>query len=142
MVYRDIGIVLNLDNSIDSLQDLQQASRSGLSRDAIAKVREVLDISVSQLAEFLHVSERTLQRYLQEKTDKLLSVDISDRLLQLIKVYLRAVEVFEDENNALAWLKHPCRALGDELPINLLDTFSGIEIVSNELIRIEYGVVA
>lgn len=61
------------------------------------------------------------------------------RLAQVIK---RAVEVFEDEQTALSWLKNPNAALGGSSPLSLLDTELGSLAVSNTLGRIEHGVFA
>lgn len=139
MTYQGVGKALNLAEPMASLQDLMQVTRRGLLRSAVDSIAEVLDLSTSELASYLHISERTLQRY---SADKELSPELSDRLIQIAKVYARAIDVFESEKNAVAWLKHSNRALGDIAPIEYLDNSSGVEIVLDELTRIEYGVVA
>lgn len=139
MNYQGVGKILNLEEPTITLQDLMKITRRGLLRSAIDSIAKLLDLSGAELATYLHVSERTLQRY---ASDKELSPELSDRLVQIAKVYARAVDVFEDEENAVAWLKYPSRALNDTAPIEYLDNSSGIEIVLDELIRIEYGVVA
>ena len=52
----------------------------------------------------------------------------------------RAVEVFEDEQAAMNWLKTPNAALGGSAPISLLDTELGSVAVVSTLGRIENGV--
>lgn len=139
MVYQTVGKTLNLDFPITSLQDLMEITRQGLTREAVDLIADVLDLSIGELTKYLHVSERTLQRY---KPDQELSAELSDRLIQLAKVYAKAVDVFEDEQIAVKWLKQPNRALGDTIPMEYLDNSSGIEIILDELIRIEHGVFA
>ena len=139
MVYQTVGKTLNLDFPITSLQDLMEITRQGLTREAVDLIADVLDLSIGELTKYLHVSERTLQRY---KPDQELSAELSDRLVQLAKVYAKAVDVFEDEQIAVKWLKQPNRALGDTIPMEYLDNSSGIEIILDELIRIEHGVFA
>ncbi len=139
MVYQTVGKTLNLDLPVASLQDLMEITRQGLTREAVDLIADVLDLSISELTKYLHVSERTLQRY---QPDQELSAELSDRLVQLAKVYAKAVDVFEDEQIAVKWLKQPNRALGDTIPMEYLDNSSGIEIILDELIRIEHGVFA
>ena len=139
MVYQTVGKILNLNSSITSLQDLMSITRQGLSREAVDLVAELLELSIGELAKYLHISERTLQRY---SSNKQLSPDISDRLVQIVKVYAKTFEVFEDRVLAIKWLKEPNIALGNIAPIQYLDNSSGIEIVLDELTRIEYGVFA
>jgi uncharacterized protein (DUF2384 family) len=40
----------------------------------------------------------------------------------------------------MRWLKSPCYALGNQVPVQLLDTTEGTELVMNTLGCIEYGV--
>jgi putative toxin-antitoxin system antitoxin component (TIGR02293 family) len=82
-----------------------------------------------------------LQRYEQQDIE-CLPKELSDRMLQVAKVYARAVEVFEDEQRALEWLQAPIVALGGRIPVSLLDTSTGVDLVLTELGRIEYGVFA
>jgi putative toxin-antitoxin system antitoxin component (TIGR02293 family) len=48
--------------------------------------------------------------------------------------------VFEDENTAIQWLKSPLKVLGGVSPIDLFDTSFGVQMVLDELGRIEQGV--
>ena len=114
-----------------------KAAREGIPKKAVDALAKKLDITVSDLAKYLHISDRTLQRY---KPDKILSTELSDHVLQITRVYTRCLEVFEDKKKASAWLKHPVTAFGNTAPINLLDTSTGIELLLDELTRIEYGV--
>lgn len=139
MVYQVVGKVLNLDSEPTSLQDLREITHQGLPKMAVEQIKNRLGLSTEELAKYLHLSPRTLQRY---DDAKILSADSSDRLIQIAKVYAKALEVFEDEFLAITWLKSPSIALGNKTPREHLDSFSGIEIVLNELNRIEYGVYA
>ena len=139
MVYQAVGETLGLNSNPVSGFDLMMLTREGIPRKTINALADSLHLSVIELAKYLHVSERTLQRYTPEK---LLSPELSDRVLQIAKVYARSVDVFESSDTASQWLKQPSVALGHVAPIEFLDTFSGVEIVLDELTRIEYGVFA
>jgi len=123
----------------DSPLGLIDGIRKGLKKGAVDYVVKALEINASEISRFLHVSPRTLYRY---KPDETLSLDTSDHLAQIYKVYVRATEVFGDDRKALGWLKHPSMPLGNMTPLDLLDTSAGVEMVLEELGRIEYGVYA
>lgn len=56
------------------------------------------------------------------------------------EILRRATGVFESKENAQAWLRRPCRALGGISPESLLDKPSGDRLVLDELNRIVHGV--
>ena len=139
MTYQTIAFALNINQKIETPFDLMDLARQGLFRSAMDSLANLLDLSTKDLVQYLHISERTLQRYDEQKK---LSAELSDHLIQLARVYARAVEVFEDPDAAVKWLKYPSPALGGITPLSCLDNFSGIELILDELGRIEYGVYA
>ncbi len=139
MEYQSIKQTLGLKHSTQTPFDLVEITRNGLPKNAIDALATCLHITIPELTKYLHVSERTLKRYAPKK---LLSTALSDHILQIAKVYTRSLEVFENEESATCWLKQNNIAFGNMAPIYLLDTSSGIEMVLDELIRIEYGVIA
>ena len=60
----------------------------------------------------------------------------------LIKVQKRSIEVFDTQERAEGWLKSPVLALGRDTPMELMISDKGIEMVLNELVRIEHGIVS
>ena len=110
--------------------------RTGLPGGALGKVAEVYQMPKAEMYTLLHMSAKTGQRALAKKLDK----DISDHLIQMIKVFSRASDIFKDNANTMRWLKSPCHALGNQVPVHLLDTTEGMQLVMNTLGRIEYGV--
>ena len=139
MSYQTVTKALNLQKEVKTPFDLMDLARQGLYRSALDSLAQLLELSAKDLVQYLHISERTLQRY---DRDKKLSPELSDHLIQIARVYARAVEVFEDRDNAVQWLKYPSQALGIVTPLSCLDNFSGIELVLDELGRLEYGVYA
>ena len=121
--------------------DLIETIRQGLPKQAIEQLAKALRVKVLDLEHILPVSRRTLQRYEQQNVECLPKA-LSDHMLQVAKVYARAVEVFADEERALEWLQASIMALGGLIPMSLLDTSTGVDLVLTELGRIEYGVFA
>lgn len=70
---------------------------------------------------------------------KLLTRVQSEGVLDTLKVFNKAIDVFSDENIAKEWLHTAIPALDGELPINLCDTFEGRRLVREALEAIEYG---
>lgn len=56
------------------------------------------------------------------------------------KVIKRAIEVFQDTENAHKWLNTPNRALDNKIPMNLLQNPTAAQMVLDVLGRIEHGV--
>lgn len=135
-----LGDILGMKNLRDSPFDLVQAVRRGLPYQSVVKVAEALDLSTNQLAKFLPVTARTLQRYQKEKQK--LDRDLSDHLLQIARVFARCWQVMEDSERARRWLQTPSIPLGNVPPMSLLDTYTGVEMVMDELGRIEHGLAA
>ena len=117
--------------------DWVEVVRRGLPAAAVDSVRANLQVTQSELARTLGISERTLVRRKKEGT---LNSEESAKLVRLARVVERAVQVFEDFGVALDWLQSPNTALGGVTPFSLLDTDIGAENVLDTLGRIEHGV--
>lgn len=112
--------------------------REGLSVDLVVSLANKMKVPQKELAGWLHITPRTLQRHIE--TQSTLSAETSDRLAQIIRVYCRCNEVFKDDQKVSVWLKTPNFALGGVAPFSLLDTMVGIDLVLDEVGRIEHGV--
>lgn len=119
-----------------TLKTLTKAARRGVPRKFLDELCGALGISLRELAPLLHASERNLRRF---QAEQLLPPDVSERALNIARVFERAVEVLDTEDRAARWLKHPNRALG-EAPLSLLVNTFGAEQVLAILGRIEHGV--
>jgi len=87
----------------------------------------------------LPVTERTIQRY--SRTTRL-NRSVSEHILEIARVAVRGVDVFEDKDRFLAWMGRLNVALGNRKPLDLLASTLGINLVIDELGRIEHGVVS
>ncbi|MFH0975001.1 MAG: antitoxin Xre/MbcA/ParS toxin-binding domain-containing protein [Spirochaetota bacterium] len=134
-VLKELGLKILIGTPLEFIK----AARNGIPKKSIDALAKKMNLQVSDIARCLHVSERTLQRY---EPDKVLSPDLSDHVLQITRVYTRCLEVFEDKKDAAQWLKEPCASFGNVPPVELLDTSTGIEMIFDELVRIEYGAVS
>lgn len=134
----NITALLGINAKIKNDIDLVNITRKGIRIKAIENLANHLHINTGKLSAYLPVSQRTLKRY--EKKNDILSKIITDRLLQIAEVLATAIDVFEDEDNASTWMTRKNKALGDMIPLELMDTSAGINLVLDILGRIEYGV--
>ena len=69
------------------------------------------------------------------------SPDQSERLVRIIRVIDRAVDLFEgDKEEAQKWLKEPNRGLGWKVPAELMASETGAYEVMKLITRLEHGV--
>lgn len=126
----------------DSRQSAGQtigAVRKGLPAATLKRTARLLEVDRSLLLQILGISERMLQR--KHLLSARLSPAASDRLARIDRIHALALEVFGDGQQAAEWLKRPNRALGNELPLKLLDTDAGTQQVGGELRQIQHGFV-
>jgi len=69
-----------------------------------------------------------------------LTPEQSDVVIRTASTLAKAIDILGDRKKAAHWLTTPNRALGGEIPIDLLDTWAGAHEVEAVLDRIEYGV--
>ncbi|MCB0658821.1 MAG: DUF2384 domain-containing protein, partial [Saprospiraceae bacterium] len=63
-------------------------------------------------------------------------------IIQIQMIYQLGLDVFDDQASFDQWLNMKSIALGGRKPKDLLDSSFGIEVVKDELNRIEYGLFA
>ncbi|MEQ8305324.1 MAG: DUF2384 domain-containing protein [Hoeflea sp.] len=88
----------------------------------------------------LVVSKRSLER--RQQNNERLSPTETDRALRLLRIYEHGVRVFGSSEKTNRWLRKPCRALENAVPIDLLASETGAHIVETELHAIDQGMFA
>ncbi len=123
---------------IQNEPELVTLTRKGFPVGALTSMAKELKLPVTAVAKVVGITERTLSRRIAEKGR--LSAHESDRLVRLARVFAHAVDVLESGESASKWLQIPNRALGGDVPLELLDTDTGAAQVDVILGRIEYGI--
>jgi putative toxin-antitoxin system antitoxin component (TIGR02293 family) len=119
--------------------DLQAAIREGFPQKVLKEVAQSAGITLGELAASLDLSARSLQRRRHEGR---LARYESDRVYRLVRIVALAKHYLGDDQAATRWLKRPNRALGEQVPLGLIDTEPGARAVENVLGRIAYGGVS
>ncbi|MCP4578606.1 MAG: DUF2384 domain-containing protein [Deltaproteobacteria bacterium] len=92
---------------------------------------------MKQIAALLPVTERTLQR---DTSNQHLGQAVSEQVLKIAEVVAKGTKVFGDKEKFLLWMNQPCTGLSNNTPFSMLPSRFGVEMIFDELGRIEYGV--
>ncbi|MGJ7030353.1 type II RES/Xre toxin-antitoxin system antitoxin [Niabella hirudinis] len=125
--------------TVRNTADFIDRIREGLPKKALDHLAGVMGVSDAEMARMIHTSDRTLRRYTAAQK---LNAEQSERVIELARLYARGVDVFDDLDNFKTWMRVPVDALGAKKPIEFLDTSMGIELLMDELGRIEHGIFA
>lgn len=115
-------------------------SKEGITFPGFNKLISDIALTMSDWSRILNLSERTFQRY--KKAKKSFDKIYSEKIYQVIRVYQRGRNLFNDDAAYELWLETPNTALGRVKPKELLDTSFGIGFLEDEITRIEHGVFA
>lgn len=124
---------------VDSRQGLWLAIRKRpLKKRHIILISKKLGLPQKEAAQLMGVSVRTFQR--QRKTANITNA-ASENVVKLAELFDVGLATFDDdEESFLNWLNASIPALNNEKPITLLSSNLGIDLVKDELLRIEHGV--
>lgn len=126
----------------DDVQSLALVNivRKGVEFDAFDKMADQCGFSLAEWSEYLHLSERSMQRY--RKENKSFDPPQSEKILEIALLFNRGVEVFGNLDRFIEWLGLENIVLGKIKPKSLLDSTFGINLLKEELTRIEHGILS
>lgn len=112
----------------------------GVSAKAFFETAEQTGYKREQLAEVFDTSLKTFQRY--EREQKKLNPQDSEKVLKIGALFQQGESVFGSANAFRRWMDKPAYGLGGQVPFALLHTSGGIDLIMDEVTRIEYGDLA
>lgn len=122
-----------------STRSLIETAREGIPFSQFLNMATASPFSLSEWSDFIHVSERTMQRYKKEK--RTFDALQSEKILHITLLYNTGVEVFGSADKFNNWLETENLVLNCK-PKTLLDSTFGIGLLRDELTRIEHGILA
>lgn len=130
------------DSQSDSASDLtpfekMHVVREGVSKKDLEILKSKTKMDYTSLAKALSVTRATL---INKKKVEKFNPSLSERIIGLADLYSFGFEVFEDEALFNNWMQKPNKALGGEIPLDIIDNQFGREEVKNVIGRIAYGV--
>ena len=114
--------------------------RGGLPFQFFLGLGERLPFSIREWARVLHLSERSLQRY--QKDQKAFDALQSERIIEITMLSNYGKSIFGSDSRWMQWLALPNLAMGGLAPQSLLDSSIGIQLIRDELGRLEHGIVS
>lgn len=129
-------------NSLDdgNVFMLINAIKRGISYSFFERLSKNIPFTLREWSSFLHLSERSLNRYKKDRGN--FSATASEKILEITMLNKYGIEVFGNQEKFNTWLNTKNIALGGVTPKYLLDSSFGIQIIKDELTRIEYGVLS
>jgi putative toxin-antitoxin system antitoxin component (TIGR02293 family) len=112
---------------------------SGVPIDAMTRFSTASGIPLKDLYDVV-IPARTLKHRRARREP--LSLDESDKLTRLVRVFDHAVRVFDGTDRARIWMEEPKKRFSDRTPLAMLRTDIGGRMVEEFLGQIEYGVFA
>src|SRR5689334_4930267 len=107
--------------------------RQGIKYTLFSSFARVSPFSLNEWSSFLHLSERTMQRY--EKEKKTFDALQSEKILEIALLCKRGAEVLGSSDKFNSWLETENLALGKIKPKSLFDSSFGINLLKDELTR-------
>ena len=133
---KTVGASLGL--KVSRTVELIDQVQHGLSFKALLSLEAMSGMTDFEIASMIGIPARTLAR---RRVAGKLAPDESERLLRIATVFEQAVGLFEgDVPAALAWLRTPKKALGQQSPWTYARSELGAREVLDLIGRLEYGV--
>jgi putative toxin-antitoxin system antitoxin component (TIGR02293 family) len=132
--------LLGLQATVADSFALVMEARTGVPVKTAFDVASLLKLNADELADLLHTTTKTLRAYRESK--KRLAPAASEQVLKLLALARQGEEVFSSLPAFRRWLDKPAYGLDNQLPLALLETSGGIDLVSDEVDRIAHGDLA
>lgn len=114
--------------------------REGIPYAEFEQVSKIAPFSFKEWANYLNISTRTLERHRDES--RVFRQQQSERIIFIYQLLHYGQSVFESRENFYTWMDAVNIAFGGIRPKALLDTSIGIDMVRDELGRIQHGILA
>jgi putative toxin-antitoxin system antitoxin component (TIGR02293 family) len=116
--------------------ELVKSAREGITKEKVNDIIKMTGLTQVEFGRYIDLTTRAIQR--KSLGDKL-SKSISEKALLIYNLYGRGSLLFGGIEEFKEWMDTSNIALGNVKPKEYLDTFSGIEFLTEELGRIEHG---
>ena len=119
-----------------SEKDFLIGARKGIQKSRLLSIARESGLTLKELSSYLRISIRSIQ---EKEPSQLIAPGPSERALYIAKLFKSGIDLFGSKEKFHGWLNSENTVMGNEKPVSYLDTFSGIQLVLDELNAIEYG---
>jgi putative toxin-antitoxin system antitoxin component (TIGR02293 family) len=134
-----LGGERTLGRKIRTSLELEECARDGFPAEVAKALLEESVVSLRELYGWI-VPRRTLAHRVKKR--QRLSLDESNRVSRVARIYALAVETLGEREKANRWLRKPLRQFAGRTPMEMLETELGAHQVENLLGRISHGLAA
>jgi putative toxin-antitoxin system antitoxin component (TIGR02293 family) len=129
-----------LKGSMQHNQDVHARIEKGLPGDSLLALLDNLQVlNPRAVLSAMHISERSFARR-KASPEESLPIEESNQLWQFTELLAQATQTLGSQEAAEQWFASPARGLAGQRPIDLIRTAPGTRLVSELLVRMEYGV--
>lgn len=119
-----------------SEKDFLIGAKKGIQKSKLLSIARESGLTLTELSSYLRISTRSIQ---EKEPSQLIAPGPSERALYIARLFNLGFGIFGNQDKFRNWLNTENYAMGGEKPVSYLDTFSGIQLVMDELNAIEYG---
>ena len=119
-----------------SEKDFLIGARQGIQKSMLLSIARESGLTMKELSSYLRISTRSIQ---EKEPSQFIAPGPSERALYIAKLFKSGNDIFGSMDKFHNWLNLENSVMGGEKPVSYLDTFSGIQLVMDELNAIEYG---
>lgn len=143
-VYKSNNVSLSILSGAAGKSESQMTSfekmkviKDGVSKKDLELLKNKAALDYPMLAKALSVTRATL---INKKRDQKFNTALSEKIVSLADLYSYGFEIFGDKDLFNQWMRNPNRAIGGQVPYDLIDNQYGREEIKNLIGRIAYGV--
>ncbi len=123
----------------DDLSILREISLKGLGSNFFTSLKKRFRLNNQQFTSLVGVTWKTITNH---REDHQIVGMHTERALYIAKVWDAGIDYFNDPTQLRKWLSFSNPFFNDEIPLNLLNTISGCEIVYSKLRQMAFGISA
>lgn len=115
-------------------------SKEGLSAKTALDFLELSGISHDQFQYVFKTTVKTIQNYAAKQL--VLDAALSEKLIKLLALFELGAGVFGGATYFNQWIHTKAYGLGYMVPLEMMETITGIKLIEEQLLRIAYGDLA
>jgi putative toxin-antitoxin system antitoxin component (TIGR02293 family) len=136
----DFEVGYNLQPRYTDAVSLLNRSKKGLDAKTALDFLSLSGFTQDEFQETFKTTVKTIQNHVNR--DLKLDASLSEKLLKSFALFDTGIEIFGSGQAFHQWLNTPAYGLGNRLPFDIMDTITGIQLIEEELIRIQFGDLA
>lgn len=132
-----MNIAQRIDEKLKDPKNEIMMVRKGMYAEDIEPFLTEKQFLVKDVLERLAIPASTY--FAKKKNHSLLDASVTEKLIRLFLIFKLASSILGQEE-AKKWLYREIPSLGNEIPMNMLDTDAGRRLVEQALLQIKYGI--